>query len=66
MIVVSAVFISGCSTDFWNGSAAVETIGPEADQKEKMKRLEEDFEEGRVSYEEYLKRKRDMKTDANH
>lgn len=62
MAFILALFLGavGCSSDFVGG-AAVGAVGAGAGyeyQKHKqMKRLEEDFKAGRISKEEYLKRK---------
>lgn len=50
----------GCSSDFVGG-AAVGAVGAgagyEYQKHRQMKRLEQDFKDGRISKEEYLKRK---------
>jgi len=52
----SGIAISGCSKSFWGGAGAAY----EYKKKQQMDRLEEDFEQDRISREEYLDRKKEI------
>ncbi|MCF8061014.1 MAG: hypothetical protein K9M82_00725 [Deltaproteobacteria bacterium] len=62
-IALLATGAIGCSKSFWGG-AAVGAAGAgaayELQKKKQMDRLEEDFEQGRISREEYLERKKEI------
>lgn len=68
-IILLAIFVAatvqGCSKEIIGG-AAVGAAGVgaayEYQNKKQMDRLEEDFKAGRISKEEYLKRKEDIKS----
>jgi hypothetical protein len=53
----------GCSGRFWGGAAAG-AVGTgaayEYQKKKQMDRLEEDFEQGNITKEEYLRRKEEI------
>lgn len=66
MIVLTALIgLSqlGCSRDFWGGAAAGAVgagAGYELKARQEMKQLEEDYEEGKITREEYEQRKKQI------
>jgi len=64
LLLGSMFLVTGCSKSFWGGAAAG-AVGSgaayEYSKKEQMEELEEDFEEGKIDKEEYLRRKEEIK-----
>jgi len=63
LALVFALGTTGCNKWFWGGAAAAGAAGAgayEYSNKEALEDLEEDFEEGKISREEYERRKEEI------
>ena len=62
-LAAGGLAVAGCSGWFWGGAAAgAAGAGAyyEHENREELRRLEDDFEEGRISKDDYLRRKREI------
>lgn len=61
--VVFALGTTGCNKWFWGGAAAAGAAGAgayEYSNKEALEDLEDDYEDGRISREEYERRRKEI------
>jgi hypothetical protein len=61
----SVLLLSACSKEFVGGAAAGAAVGGgayEYQNKQALEDLEDDFEEGKISREEYLRRKKEIES----
>ena len=63
LVLSSSVTFTGCSKWFWGGAAAGAAAGGAAYEyttKQQLDELEEDYEAGEMSKEEYIRRKEEI------